>query len=62
MSTLDLFSAPSTLCFPPPREFQDRAHRELRAGYLAGHQRQMLVAPTGAGKTFCALRIWEAKS
>lgn len=57
MSTDDLFAAPQTACFPPPREFQDHAHRELRSGLLAGHQRQILMAPTGAGKTYLALRI-----
>lgn len=43
--------------FPSPRAFQDRAHRALRDGVRAGHKRQLLVAPTGAGKTFCGLRI-----
>lgn len=43
--------------FPAPREFQDRAHFALREGLLAGHQRQLLVAPTGAGKTYIGLRI-----
>lgn len=55
----DLFMAPSTRYFPPPREFQDKAHRELRAGYMAGHQRQVLMAPTGAGKTYLGLRVMD---
>jgi superfamily II DNA or RNA helicase len=53
----DLFTAPSTRRFPPPRAFQEVAHRELRNGYVAGHQRQVLMAPTGAGKTYLGLRI-----
>jgi DNA repair protein RadD len=53
----DLFVAPSTRRFPPPRAFQEVAHRELRNGYTAGHQRQVLMAPTGAGKTYLGLRI-----
>lgn len=36
--------------FPTPRDFQDRAHQALRDGVKAGHQRQMLMAPTGGGK------------
>lgn len=54
----DLFSydaAPAR--FPQPREFQDRVHQELRRGFSAGHKKQVLVAATGSGKTFCALRI-----
>ena len=55
--TDDLFGAPSTLRFPAPRAFQDTAHRELRSGHAAGHQRQLVMAPTGAGKTYLALRV-----
>ena len=43
--------------FPPPRSFQERAHQALRDGFRAGHKRQLLVAPTGAGKTYIGLRI-----
>lgn len=43
--------------FPPPREFQTAAHEKLRLGYIAGHIRQMLMAPTGAGKTYLGMRI-----
>lgn len=57
MSQNDLFAPMSTRHFPPPRPFQDRAHRDLRAGVAAGHQRQVLMAPTGAGKTYLGLRI-----
>lgn len=57
MSTLDLFSAPSRLCFPPPRAFQDKAHDQLRGGVIAGHRTQIVCAPTGAGKLYLGLRI-----
>ncbi len=57
MNTGDLFGAPSESRFPPPRAFQEVAHRELRAGVLQGHQRQVLMAPTGAGKTYLGLRL-----
>lgn len=53
----DLFGTPSTARFPAPRPFQETTHRELRAGVMAGHQRQIVMAPTGAGKTFLALRL-----
>jgi len=47
----------SASTFPPPRPFQDAAHQALRDGLKAGHRRQMLMAPTGGGKTYLALRI-----
>lgn len=43
--------------FPPPRPFQVDAHGKLRGGYAAGHTHQMLMAPTGAGKTYLGMRI-----
>lgn len=43
--------------FPPPRAFQVTAHESLRAGIKAGHKKQLLVAPTGAGKTYLGLRV-----
>lgn len=43
--------------FPKPREFQARVHLKLREGFAAGHKKQVLVAATGSGKTYCALRI-----
>lgn len=52
-----LFDAPVVQQFPPPRPFQDVAHRELRAGVMAGHTRQILMAPTGAGKSYIGLRL-----
>lgn len=43
--------------FPPPRAFQSSAHEALRAGRRAGHKNQMVMAPTGAGKSYLGLRI-----
>lgn len=43
--------------FPPPRVFQKSAHERLRAGVRAGHKNQVLMAPTGAGKTYLGLRV-----
>ncbi len=42
--------------FPKPRRFQETAHDQLRSGAKSGHRCQMLMAPTGAGKTFLGLR------
>jgi len=36
------------------RDYQRDAVDALRAGHRAGHRRQILCAPTGAGKTVCA--------
>ena len=43
--------------FPPPREFQSAAHDALRRGVKEGHQRQLLMSPTGSGKTYLGMRI-----
>ena len=43
--------------FPTPREFQINAHDALRQGFRDGHKNQMIMAPTGAGKTYLGLRI-----
>jgi DNA repair protein RadD len=43
--------------FPVPRDFQVTAHEKLRDGVHCGHKRQLLVAPTGSGKTYLGLRI-----
>ena len=53
-----LFDAPhySSACFPEQRDFQRVAHDALRNGARAGHKNQMLMAPTGAGKTYLGLR------
>lgn len=43
--------------FPAPRDFQEEAHAKLREGIRNRHRRQLLVAATGAGKTYIGLRI-----
>ena len=43
--------------FPKPRSFQVQAHEALRQGFRAGHKNQIIMAPTGAGKTYLGLRI-----
>jgi superfamily II DNA or RNA helicase len=43
--------------FPEPRDFQNTAHDKLREGAKAGHRCQIIMAPTGGGKTFLGLRI-----
>lgn len=53
----EAFGSVNASRFPEPRAFQEKAHRELRAGVMAGHQRQVVMAPTGAGKTYLALRV-----
>lgn len=43
--------------FPEPREFQQKAHEALRQGFRDGHKNQLIMAPTGAGKTYLGHRI-----
>lgn len=43
--------------FPTPREFQHAAHEALRQGFRDGHKNQLIMAPTGAGKTYLGHRI-----
>ncbi|MBP9906578.1 MAG: DEAD/DEAH box helicase family protein [Rhodoferax sp.] len=43
--------------FPPPRDFQTTAHEAIRQGYRDGHRCQLIMAPTGAGKTYLGHRI-----
>jgi len=43
--------------FPAPRPFQTDAHASLRQGFRDGHKNQIIMAPTGAGKTYLGLRI-----
>ncbi len=43
--------------FSQPRDFQVAAHEALRQGVREGHRCQLLMAPTGAGKTFLGLRV-----
>lgn len=58
--TPDLFAeAPqyAAATFPEPRPFQVAAHQALREGVRAGHRCQLLMSPTGSGKTYLGLRI-----
>lgn len=43
--------------FPEPRPFQQAAHEALRQGFREGHKNQLIMAPTGAGKTYLGHRI-----
>lgn len=43
--------------FPNPLPFQEKAVDQLRDGRREGHIRQVLCAPTGAGKTYCGLKL-----
>lgn len=43
--------------FPPPRPFQAAAHEALREGRRDGHRCQLLMAPTGGGKTYLGLQV-----
>lgn len=43
--------------FPDPRPFQTAAHEALRQGLREGHKNQLLMSPTGSGKTYLGLRI-----
>lgn len=45
------------LAFPPERDFQTLAQQKLHDGWVAGHKNQMVMAPTGAGKTYLGLKI-----
>lgn len=57
---MSLFPSPlryESAAFPPPRPFQQTAHEALRQGVRAGHRCQILMSPTGSGKTFLGLRI-----
>jgi DNA repair protein RadD len=54
--TPDLFSQPAG-GLPPPRECQVRAVNALRQGFREGHKNQLLVLPTGGGKTIASLML-----
>lgn len=41
--------------FPEPRPFQQSAREKLRSGFAAGHRCQMVMSPTGSGKTILAM-------
>lgn len=43
--------------FPDPRPFQVAAHEALRQGLREGNKNQILMSPTGSGKTYLGLRI-----
>ena len=43
--------------FPPLRPFQVSAHEALRQGAREKHQRQVIMAPTGSGKTILAMNV-----
>ncbi len=47
----------STGAFPELRPFQTTTHEKLRQGAKEGHRVQMVMAPTGSGKTILALHI-----
>jgi superfamily II DNA or RNA helicase len=47
----------SQLKFPPERDFQTLAQVRLHDGWVAGHKNQMVMAPTGAGKTYLGLKM-----
>jgi len=61
MQPLSLFDPPPPSepvdKFPPPRPFQTAAHEALRSGARDGHRCQMVMAPTGAGKTYLGLNV-----
>jgi DNA repair protein RadD len=47
----------SGVVMPAPRACQTRAIELLRDGYRAGHRQQVLVMPTGSGKTITAMML-----
>jgi DNA repair protein RadD len=47
----------SSATFPPPRDFQSAAHEALRKGFADKHRCQLIMAPTGSGKTYLGLRV-----
>ena len=53
----DLFAHYGSANFPEPRLFQTAAHMALREGAREGHKNQILMSPTGSGKTYLGLRI-----
>lgn len=54
---LDLLPNYASAKFPDPRPFQVAAHEALRKGLREGHRTQILMSPTGSGKTYLGLRI-----
>lgn len=47
----------ASTAFPEPRQFQVEAHDALRQGVRAGHKNQIVMAPTGAGKSYLGMRV-----
>lgn len=47
----------SAVTMPEPRVCQSRAIEQLRDGFRAGHRQQILVMPTGSGKTITAMML-----
>jgi DNA repair protein RadD len=47
----------ASVSFPTPRDFQSAAHESLRVGVTAGHKNQLVMAPTGSGKTYLGMRV-----
>lgn len=47
----------SSVVMPEPRVCQTRAIEQLREGFRAGHRQQILVMPTGSGKTITAMML-----
>lgn len=47
----------ASACFPDPRDFQVKAHDALRRGAAAKHRCQLVMAPTGAGKSYLGMRV-----
>lgn len=54
---MDLFRGQNTYTFPPPRDCQVRAIESLRDGFRNKHRNQLLVLPTGGGKTIASLML-----
>lgn len=57
---MSLFADNTPTNFKPPRPFQRVALHGIAEGLRAGHKNQMLMAPTGAGKTYLGLRLIDA--
>ena len=45
------------MSFPEPRAFQVRTLEKLREGFRANHRAQLIMAPTGSGKTYMGLHL-----
>ena len=41
--------------FPTPRVFQVTTREKLKQGFIAGHKNQLVMAPTGSGKTILSM-------